>query len=146
MEFPNPPTGCFEMLHELGDERIPVAGGEDSTVEILAVKKANELTLLVYNHDIPGSEIHREEVVVKLTGLSDNATAAITRIDAEHVNPKQKWIELGSPMYPDKKQLEQIEQASKTRSEPITIQIKDGIGSIQFLIPEHGIAEIKIKN
>lgn len=141
-----PTYRLFEMLHGLGNERLHVEGGVNSTVEMLAVKKPSELTLVVYNHDIPGSDIHPEEVVIKVAGLTANATASITRIDAEHVNPKQKWIDLGSPAYPDKQQLDEIDQISKTKTESMPIQIKAGVGTLQFSIPEHGIVEIKIKN
>jgi len=132
------------MLHRLGDERIQVNCGTESTVEILAVKKPSELSLLVYNHDIPGAEIHQEDVIIKLAGIAEYTTAKISRIDAEHVNPKQKWINLGSPMYPNKVQLAQIEEASRIVIEPLTILIKDGVGTIQFTIPEHGVVEIKV--
>lgn len=142
--IPKPTYRLFEMLHRLGDERIQVNCGTESTVEMLAVKESSELSLLVYNHDIPGAEIHQEDVIIKLAGIAEYATATISRIDAEHVNPKQKWIDLGSPMYPNKVQLAQIEEASRIVIEPLTILIKDGVGTIQFTIPEHGVVEIKV--
>ncbi|MBA4383397.1 MAG: beta-xylosidase [Anaerolinea sp.] len=143
--IPKPTYRLFEMLHGLGNERLSVTGGKGSTVEILAVKKDTDLTLLVYNHDIPGSNIHSEEVIIKLAEVTANATASITRIDAEHVNPKQKWINLGSPVYPDKQQLELIEKATQLITKPIMLKFEDGIGLLKFSIPEHGIVEIKIK-
>lgn len=142
--IPKPTYRLFEMLHRLGNERIQVTGGTNSTVEILATKEFSELSLLVYNHDIPGSEIHQEDVVIQLAGITDSATATISRIDADHANPKQKWIDLGSPMYPDQKELDQINQSSVLISEPQKISSKDGNGSVQFRIPENGIVEIKI--
>ncbi|PKN98283.1 MAG: beta-xylosidase, partial [Chloroflexi bacterium HGW-Chloroflexi-5] len=142
--IPKPTYRLFEMLHGLGNERIQVTGGANSTVEILATKDFSELSLLVYNHDIPGSEIHQEDVVIHLAGITDSATATISRIDADHVNPKQKWIDLGSPMYPDQKELDQINQSSVLNSEPQKISFEDGNGSVQFKIPENGIVEIKI--
>lgn len=143
--IPKPTYRLFEMLHGLGEERLPVSGGKGSTVEILAVRKTSELTLLVYNHDIPGSDIHAEDVAIKFEGISSNSSATITRIDVKHVNPKQKWIDLGSPMYPDKKLLDQIEKATHLITEPVEFQINNEIGLLKFSIPEHGIAELKIK-
>lgn len=141
-----PTFRLFEMLHGMGNERLQVEGGVNSTVEMLVVKKNSEVTLLVYNHDIPGSGIHTEEVVIRLDGASANSAASITRIDNEHVNPKQKWMDLGSPAYPDRQQLEQIEKASQLITKPIKLQIEDGVGLLKFSIPEHGIVEIKIKD
>jgi len=144
--IPKPTYRLFEMLHGLGNERLKVEGGVISTVEMLVVKKTSEVTLLVYIHDIPGSDIHPEDVVIKLDGVSVNSTASIIRIDGDHVNPKQKWIDLGSPAYPDKSQLEQIEKASQFRTKPFKLQIEDGVGLLKFSIPEHGSVEIKVKS
>lgn len=142
--IPKPTYRLFEMLHRLGDERLKVTSETDSTVEMLAVKKSSELSLLVYNHNIPDAEIRQEDVIIKLAGIAEYATATISRIDAEHVNPKQKWIDLGSPMYPDRKELDQINQSSLLTSEPLKIYSEEGIGSVQFTIPEHGIVLITL--
>jgi xylan 1,4-beta-xylosidase len=142
--IPKPTYRLFEILHNLGDERLQISGESDSSVEMLAVKKASELTLLVYNHDIPGSYIQKEDVIINITGISESAAATISRIDTEHVNPKRKWIDLGSPMYPNKEQLAQIVEASRIIVEPLTIQHNDGVGTIQFTIPENGVVEIKV--
>ncbi len=142
--IPKPTYRLFEMLHGLGDERLEVSRGNGSSVEMLAVKKPGEITLLVYNHDIPGSSIRQEEVIINIAGLAETTTATISRIDTDHANPKQKWIELGSPDYPDRKELDQINQSSQIVKQPITVDVKNGNGTVQFKIPEHGVVLIKI--
>jgi len=47
-------------------------------------------------------------------------------------------------MYPNKEQLAQIVEASRIIVEPLTIQHNDGVGTIQFTIPENGVVEIKV--
>lgn len=81
----------------LGDQRLPVEGDADTTVELLAVRGGTNLTLLVNNHNILGADIFTEDVSITLKNDAPGTAAAITRIDGESANPKQKWIELGSP-------------------------------------------------
>ncbi len=144
--IPKPTYRLFEMLHSLGFERLKVSGETTSTVEMLAVKKPGEITLLVYNHDIPGSDIHSEEVVIQIAGVSEATKATISRIDSEHVNPKQKWIDLGSPEYPNQNELHQINQSSLLVSEPLKLSFQNGNVSLYIKIPEHGIALITLVN
>jgi xylan 1,4-beta-xylosidase len=142
--IPKPTYRVFEMLHRLGNERIPVAGGADSTVEMLAVKGAENLTLIVYNHNIPGAEIRAEEVAITLKGFAPSGPVSIARIDAQNANPKQKWIELGSPEYPDGKTLAQMEQASLLAPGTLDIQTNSDGCTLRFMIPAHGIADIRL--
>jgi xylan 1,4-beta-xylosidase len=139
-----PTYRVFEMLHNLGDKRIKVEGGADATVEILAVKKDASLTLLVYNHNVPGANICAEQVSINLNGAVPSRPILITRIDNESANPKQKWIEIGQPTYPNRTELAQIEQASI----PITSELKAEASSdgctLRFVIPPHGIASINL--
>ena len=140
--IPKPTYRVFEMLHKLGDKRIRVNGGADSTVEMLAVKKDASLTLLVYNHNVLGAEIPAEQVFITLNGAIPSTTGLITRIDEGSANPKQKWIELGQPAYPNHKELAEIEHASL----PISSELKaepNAVGCIlRFIIPPHGIVSI----
>ncbi len=140
--IPKPTYRVFEMLHKLGDKRIKVQGGADATVEMLAVKNGASLTLLAYNHNVPGEEIRLEQVSVTLQGSVPSTPISIARIDNGSANPKQKWIEIGQPEYPNLTELALIEQASY----PVTSELKvethpDGC-TIRFSLPAHGIASI----
>ena len=141
---PKPTYRVFEMLHHLGDRRIPVAGGNGSTVEMLAVRGDANLTLLVYNHNIPGAEISTEDVSMTLKGLAADQPATVTRIDHQSANPKQKWIDLGSPEYPTRAQLTEIERASLPVTQGlISRPVEDGC-VLEFSIPAHGVTAITI--
>jgi xylan 1,4-beta-xylosidase len=142
--IPKPTYRVFEMLHRLGNERIRVTGGADSTVEILAVKGKARLTILAYNHDIPGADIRTEEVSITLKGFTPSGPASIARIDAQNANPKQKWIDLGSPEYPGSATLTQIEQASRLIPDTLNTQPNAEGCTLRFTIPAHGIAEIRV--
>lgn len=142
--IPKPTYRVFEMLHRLGHERIEVTGGADATVEVLAVRGGSDLTLLAYNHDIPGAEIRDEEVVIAIRGITPTGPASIARVDAQHANPKQTWIDLDSPEYPAPQELIRIEQASYVLPEALNVEeIPEG-GTFRFVIPAHGVAAITL--
>jgi xylan 1,4-beta-xylosidase len=140
--IPKPTYRAFELLHKLGDERIKVEGGKDSTVEILAVKGDSSLTLLAYNHNIPGANISAEAVSLSLKNPQPFPRALIGRIDAQNANPKQEWLDLGSPEYPSQKELRQIRRASEMRFEYFNLEFKSDISTLNFIIPPHGIVAI----
>lgn len=142
---PKPTYRVFELLHRLGNERLTVSGDLDGTVEMAATRKDGRIDLLVYNHNIPAGEIKEEAVTIRLAQLPAVSSASITRIDAQHVNPKQAWIELGSPAYPTASELEEIAQAAQlTTSELPVTQEGDGC-VLQFTLPPHGVAHITLE-
>ncbi len=141
--IPKPTYRVFELLHHLGNERLAVTGSH-STVEMLAVKCDSDLTLMVYNHNIPDAEIYEEDVEITLNGITPTGSVLIQRIDSQYVNPKQKWIDLGCPEYPSREQLAQIEEASRLVSEPLNIEPNVDGCTLHFRIPPHGIATITL--
>ncbi|MBK8021524.1 MAG: beta-xylosidase [Chloroflexi bacterium] len=143
--IPKPTYRAFEMLHALGDERLAVSGGENSSVEILAVRDGSTLMLLAYNHVAPGQEIRTEDVAISLKGITPGTKVAVARVDQESANPKQKWIDLGSPEYPTLTQLAEIEQASRPRSEEDLTESAAGGSMLRFALPPHGIAALTVK-
>lgn len=142
--IPKPTYRVFELLHQVGDRRLPVDGGTGSTVEALAVRGAAGLVILVYNHNTPGAEIKSEEVSITLQGILPGKTATLVRIDDQHANPKQKWIELGSPEYPAPAELAAIEQASRPAMQELQSEVTADGRRLRFSIPPHGVAGIKI--
>ena len=140
--IPKPTYRVFEMLHRLGDRRIAVEGGKRSTVEMLAVRGDANLTLLAYNHNIPGAEICTEKVSITLKGIAPNMPISMARVDHENANPKQKWIELGSPEYPTLAELAEIEQVSLPVIQELVSENSEDGCILTFSIPPHGVASI----
>jgi len=136
----------FEMLHRLGNERIKVTGGTDSTVEMLAVRGASGLALMVYNHNIPGGGIRDEEVLITMKGMTPANPITAARVDGQNANPKQKWIDLGSPEYPTVQELAQIEQASQIVYDVLNFEQNPDGCTFRFVIPAHGVAVVLVQN
>jgi xylan 1,4-beta-xylosidase len=141
--IPKPTYRIFEMLHHLGNERLAVTGSH-SAVETLAVKGDFDLTLIIYNHNIPDAEIHDEDVEITLNRVTPADPVTIQRIDSQHVNPKQAWTDLGCPEYPTREQLDQIQQASRLTPEPLNMEMKEGNSIFHVTVPPHGVAAITI--
>jgi xylan 1,4-beta-xylosidase len=140
----------FELLHQMGDQRLKVEGeptppsGVRSSVEALAVAGENSLVVLVYNHDIPSAAIQEEDVCIHLKGIKSRRPATLIRIDPEHANPKQAWLELGSPEYPSKDELAQIDRASQPGVGSIEPEPGEQDCTFRFTIPPHGVAAIDL--
>jgi len=141
--IPKPVYRIFELLHHLGDQRLTVSGGAGSTVEVLAVRGSAGLMLLAYNHNSPGLEITTEAVAITVKGMEPNTPVAIARVDDESTNPKQKWIALGSPEYPTRMQLAEIEQASQFVWQAHPLEAVGDTSVLKFSLPPHGAAAIK---
>jgi xylan 1,4-beta-xylosidase len=142
--IPKPTYRVFEIFHQLGTERLTVTGASESTVETLSVRSDSDLTLLVYNHNIPDAEIHEEEVRINLKGIVPSNLVSIRRIDSQHANPKHKWTALGCPEYPTREELAQIQEASRLIPETLTVETNTDGCVIRFTIPPHGVAAITL--
>jgi xylan 1,4-beta-xylosidase len=140
--IPKPTYRVFEMLHHLGEQRLPVTGGDDSNVELLVVRGEHGLSLLAYNHNIPNGEIAMEEVEVTVKGVTADNTFTMTRIDQASANPKQRWIDLGSPEYPTATQLAEIEAASYPVSQALMAEPAADGCVLRFVLQPHGVTFI----
>jgi xylan 1,4-beta-xylosidase len=135
----------FELLHKLGDQRLKVDVAPVSTIEALAVAGEGRLTILVYNHDVPTAALQSEEVCLRLKGVSSRKPATLTRIDAQHANSKQAWIDLGRTEYPTQDELAQIERASQPGVSPIQPEAGEQGCTFQFTIPLHGVVAMEVR-
>ncbi|HWT26773.1 MAG TPA: beta-xylosidase, partial [Mobilitalea sp.] len=117
---PKPVYRCFQLFHDTGKERYEVTSDTpEATVEAIAISLPKGIRVIVYNHNIPTSEINDEKISVNLPEGLQPDKITIQRIDQEHCNPKQHWITMGSPKYLKSDQLEQLLQASEIEKEEI---------------------------
>lgn len=142
---PKPTYRAFQLLHALGDERIPVEADLHATVEAAAVRKGDGVTILVYNHDVPLANIQDERVQIVLQGFKGEPKASVERIDADHANPKRCWQELGSPEYPHPKMIRELIAASELKQETLAGSRQGESIVFELTIPPHGIAAIHLR-
>lgn len=119
--IPKPSYRAFELLHRLGNERMPVKG-EHETVKVWAVRDANKFTLVIVNLALPEHPIEVEKVDLEIFGLSTVAAAQAFRIDHTHANAKGKWKLQGEPQYPTPDEVAAMIEASMLHAEPVSLR------------------------
>ena len=143
--IPKPVYRAFQILHQLGDEQLQVSGQHD-TVEVWAVQKENQLTLLAVNHGLPNHPISTEQVQIFI--LSNNLEpqqAYIQRIDEDHVNPRRVWLDMGSPEYLQALDVERLQASSLLVRETQPWSQTEGNIELRFELPPHGLAAITLE-
>lgn len=131
---------AFQLLHELGDERLEVVGSH-ATVDVWAVRKQGAVTLIVTNFALPRHPIEAVEVRVALPGAG-RRTARCARIDAANANPKAHWEQMGFPEYPTPAQLRSLVRHSKLRWRKERQLYVDG--TVRCTVPPLGVAAIRL--
>jgi xylan 1,4-beta-xylosidase len=166
---PKPAYRLLQLLHRLGDQRLPVtiettptttisvtgaSGGESGspcarTLGALAARSSGgaetspaRLQLLVYNQSPrAGVEIRACDVSVALSHVPAQE-ASVLRIDAEHANPKAAWEKLGAPDWPTAEQNKVVLEASELVPEKATV-LQGGTLRIGALPPQ-GVAFVEL--
>ncbi|HUX49932.1 MAG TPA: beta-xylosidase [Spirochaetia bacterium] len=143
--IPKPSYRAFQLLSRLSGDRLEIAVHEESpTVECAATIDGRKLTILISNHQIPLSPIESELVSIRIKGVAAVGSAVVERIDETHVNPKAAWVDMGSPNYPDKAQIETLIGSSELASEPVELLSRDGEVSMDLLVQPHSVAAISL--
>jgi xylan 1,4-beta-xylosidase len=141
---PKPVYRAYQLLHRLGDKQLKIEGDHE-TVDGWAVRKNGRVDLLFTNHALPKHPVDREEIEVRLRGVSPEATVKIARIDQDHANPRRVWEEIGAPDYLSDKQVADLEIASQLCWEPLAAaSAEDDQVAITFAIPPQGVAAVTI--
>lgn len=109
----------FEALYRAGAKRFAVSGEPHRTAEVLALADDNEVTVFAYNHDIEEREIEAQDMEITVSGRYTGVQKAV--IDSGHCNPLAVWEAQGKPVYPDREQLAEMEEASKLVYEEISV-------------------------
>lgn len=131
----------FKSLHEAGNRRLEVEGTH-RTAEMFALSDGKVVTILAYNHDIERREVKAEDINLILKGQLQSIHMAV--IDEKHCNPYQAWIDMGSPEYLKKADLEILEKASELIYEPVVVNQDDSEHRISFVAEPESVTIFKI--
>ncbi len=143
-----PTYRLFELYHELGYERLSVDNNasKKDTVEILATRVNDGLKIIVYNHNVFDEKIKDESIAIIIKNIEGVKEICLKRIDENHTNPKEAWIEMGKPEYLNADQLEKLHQVSEMRVENYDFEILDNNNiRVSLSIPAHGVCGIHVK-
>jgi len=142
--IPKPIYRAFQLLHHLGNERLPVVGVHE-TVDVWVVRKSGSITVFLTNHAQPRHDIFMQRVEIHLTDAAAPRAATIERIDDAHANPRRQWRDMGEPEYLSRTQVEELEAASRLVKEPFDVTCADGTLRFHVDLPPHAIAAVTLE-
>jgi xylan 1,4-beta-xylosidase len=139
-----PAYRAFELLHQLGHERLWVDGLHE-TVNAWVVRDPAGVKVLLVNHALPRHPIAPVRVRVHLAHSPRPSHVWVERIDEGHANAKRRWQKLGAPEYLTGAAVRQLHQASRlTRSACQWKWAKAGL-DIEVGVPSQGMAAITVQ-
>ncbi|MHB9856895.1 GH39 family glycosyl hydrolase [Streptomyces sp. YIM S03343] len=150
-----PSYRLLQILHEVGEHRVPLTlSGAPETVGGVAVTggAGGGVDVLLYNHALAtgdGSDpvsAQPTALTVTLRGLPAGARARVRLIDEDHTNPYREWVEMGSPEYPGRRRLRELERASELDDRHLTLKTDrgTGVGSFTLTLPAEGVAAVHL--
>ena len=135
-DIPKPAYGVFEILHDLGDTRLPAPINR-----ALVTRRADgTLVIAVWNLVEPGATGPDKTATFDLRGIHADY-ARVRRVDADHGDTLDVWKHMGSPKYPTRQQIEELRRASHI-GEPESIAIQNH--RLTVTLPSMGLAVIEI--
>ncbi len=136
-----PAYQAYRFLHDLGRERLPVVG-KGGTVEAMATIDGSALQVLLWNWDVPGSDLPEAQVRLVAADAGGPLGATVERVDEHHANPKAAWEEMGSPGYLTAAQVDELKAAAAPQVEEVPVeQDKDG-QAVTLDLPPWSIARL----
>jgi xylan 1,4-beta-xylosidase len=135
--IPKPAFNAFELLHELGEERIQL----DSESALLTRRKDGTLVLAVWNYAPPEQSGSPRKITLRFKNTNQKH-ASVSRVDGEHGDVRPAYEKMGSPRYPTQKQIQELRSAANL-SAPEAEHLQHG--ELTITLPSHGLAVIELK-
>jgi xylan 1,4-beta-xylosidase len=137
-----PSYRAFELLHRIGDELVTPVDGTHPTVDawITRDSRTRNIAVVITNHTYPQHVIVPERILVHLDTSRRVRSAKLARIDYDNANPKRKWIEMGSPMYPSQSQIDELHDSSRVIVRDFEPSETNGRVDVQIDVPPQGVA------
>lgn len=132
-----PSYSAFALLHKLGTERIP-----QDTPEVL-VTRAGDGTIVVaaWNLVDPGQRGSTKSIEFEIRGVPASTPVQVTRADAEHGNTLAAYKRMGSPRYPTR---EQVAELNRVADMPRPQGSHLTNGRITLEVPINGVALLEV--
>jgi xylan 1,4-beta-xylosidase len=154
-----PVLNVFRMFGKMSGQRIAVESnaGVDAQailksgvrgrpdVSALASLDKTSLVVLVWHYhddDVPGPDAQVALALDNLPFANGDAKLTHYRIDAEHSNSYQAWLQMGSPSSPSGQQYSKLEEAGQLAmiGQPEKIRIENGKASVNFTLPRQAVS------
>jgi len=115
-----PSYGAFSLLHKLGIRRL-----ENSAPDVLVTRREDgTLAIALWNLVDPDKTGPEKLVHLTLRGIAPDALVSVETLDSEHGNTLAEYKAIGSPLYPTRQQVEEINGAA-TLPQPRAVRLRD---------------------
>ena len=118
--IPKPAYHAFRLLGQLGHQRLNVSLPTNTTIDIIATKEHQTLSILLSNHQVPLSSIKTETVELSIQTDENLVSAGQIIVDENHGYPKKAWESMGRPNYLTPQQVNILQVHSQITEEPLT--------------------------
>jgi xylan 1,4-beta-xylosidase len=136
--IPKPAFNAFQILHQLGDQRISV---DDPTV-LVTRQKDKSLVIAAWNLVPPDQTGSAKTVHLRFEHLSGARRASISRVDRDHGDVHPAYEGMGQPRYPTQQQIKALQRAAQSPA-PEVRALTDN--DLTLDIPPNGLVIIGIK-
>jgi xylan 1,4-beta-xylosidase len=107
LHLPKAAFRVFELLHGLGEQRVPIA-----SENALVTKRANGIFVIaLWNYNEPGESVQPKTFQLTAQHLKAKAYR-MQFVSPEHGSVLEAWRKMGSPAYPSANQVQSLMQAS----------------------------------
>jgi xylan 1,4-beta-xylosidase len=136
--IPKPAFNSFELLHRLGDKRIPV----DSNSVLVTRQKDDSLVLALWNYSPPGEKGASKEVTLHFAGMSGKHHVSIQHADKGYGAVHDAYEAMGSPTYPTQAQIARLQHAAHL---PPAQKLSFTGDQLKITLPPYCLALVEIR-
>ena len=136
-----PAYQAYRFLHELGGERLPVVGSGEP-VEAMATIDVSSLQVLLWNCDVPGSDLPAARVRLLAANAGNPLRATVERVDEHHANPRAAWENMASPGYLTAAQVDELKDAATPQVEGLEVEQDEDGQAVTHDMPPWSIARV----
>ena len=138
--IPKPVFNAFALLHQLGEERLPL----DVEGALLTRRRDGALVLALWNYADVGSTAGTRRVVIELRHVAARSVG-LQAMDAQHANVLAAYEAMGSPPYPTQAQIVELRRAGALapqarrplRGDALTLEVPSD-GLMVLTVPSPG--------
>jgi xylan 1,4-beta-xylosidase len=133
-----PSYSAFALLHKLGQERIL----PDAPETLVTRRGDGSLAIAAWNLVDPDQNGTERSVEFEIRGVPPNQSVRVSRADSEHGNTLAAYKSMGSPPYPTRAQVRELNRGAEADS---TRSLRLSKGSIKLRLPVNGVLLLEVK-
>ena len=131
----------FKLLHELGEERLPV-----NSERVLATRRRDgALAIAVWNYAPPGESGSPRPLTLSFQGLPRQHHARLQWVDAEHGSALTAWRAMGSPSFPSREQQRELREAARLQPPQALPMTRGDSPTVTLSLAPHSLALVEVE-